>query len=69
MIHSIVCIQFLPLITRTCNVSEGIVDLGDHLVFRYFLLKRSCLRFWWINLWIYARCADVTWFDVTTSNA
>jgi len=29
--------QFLPLITRTCNVSEDIEDLGDHLVFRYFL--------------------------------
>jgi len=28
--------QFLPLITRTCNVSEGIVDLGDHLVFHYY---------------------------------
>jgi len=28
VIHSIVCMQFLPLITRTCNVSEGIVDLG-----------------------------------------
>jgi len=50
VIHSIVCMQFLPLITRTCNVSEGTVDLDDHLVFRYFLpkacLKRSCLRFW-----------------------
>jgi len=39
VIHSIVCMQFLPLITRTCNVSEGTVDLGDHLAFRYFLPK------------------------------
>jgi len=31
--------QFLPLITHTCNVSESVVDLGDHLVFRYFLPK------------------------------
>jgi len=31
--------QFLPLIKHACNVSEGIVDLGDHLVFRYFLPK------------------------------
>jgi len=26
-------------LTRTYNVSEGIADLGDHLVFRYFLPK------------------------------
>jgi len=37
----------LPLITHTCNVSEGtgIVDSGDHLVLRYFLPKAFLLAF------------------------
>jgi len=43
--------QFLPLITRTCNISEGIVGdhlvfrYGDHLVFRYFLPKAFLFAF------------------------
>jgi len=44
-VHSIVCLQFLSLITCTCNVSEGIVDLGDHLVFRYFLPQAFLVTF------------------------
>jgi len=37
--------QFLPLITRDCNVSAGIVDLGDYLVFHYFLPKAFLFAF------------------------
>jgi len=41
--------NLLPLITHTCNVSEGIVELGDHFVFRYFLPKAFLFAFFGKN--------------------